>query len=81
MEVFWITLGLLGTVICGVALLCVMRGKLDATSWKFPVINMVCSCMILSSLIGQFSVTLLGIELFWFSMSFYGFIRALGEKK
>ena len=81
MDVLWISSGLLGTLLCGIVTLLVMRGKISATTTIFPCINIICSCLIMLSLLGQYSVTLLAIELFWFGMSTYAFICAIGDKK
>lgn len=81
MDILWIVCGLTGTFVCALATLCVMRGKLIATTWKYPFINIVCSILIMLSLLGQFSITLLIIELFWLFMSIYAYIRAIGVKR
>ena len=70
--------GVAGALTILVAYLLNQLRVLESTDWKFPLSNLVGSLLITYSLLFNFNLPSMLIEIFWSIISIYGICRSVG---
>jgi len=73
--------GILGAAILVVAYFANQTGRLRSDAWPFPAANIAGALLILVSLMVNWNLPSVVIEVFWLAISLYGLIRGLSRTR
>lgn len=73
----FITCGIVGAGVIGLAYVGNLQGWLAAADWRLPGANLVGALLILVSLYDAWNLPSVVIEAFWAGISLYGLLRSL----
>ena len=72
--------GLAGTAVLIVAYFYNQVGRLPSDDWRFPFANLVGSSLIMASLLVEWNLPSVVIEVFWIAISLYGLSRQVRRR-
>ena len=67
--------GMIGVVLILGAYFCNQQRWLSSEDWRFPLANLMGSCLIMVSLYFDWNLPSVFIEFFWSAISLYGLVR------
>ncbi len=73
-------IGLTGVTIILLAYFLLQAQKIEAVNWRYSMLNLIGAALITISLIVDFNLSALVIELAWMAISIYGLVRYKTQK-
>jgi hypothetical protein len=73
--------GMLGAALIVIAYFLLQAGRLDSRSLLFSIVNGFGAAAIIFSLIYEFNLSAMAMELFWLAISLYGIYGALARRR
>jgi hypothetical protein len=73
--------GIMGVIIINISYFMLNNGKLTSTDFSYAFYNLIGATLIIFSLIFEWNTSAFLMELSWISISIYGCLKALKNKK
>jgi hypothetical protein len=81
MESIGVIIGLIGTAIVVIAYALFAAGKLKGDDWRYPALNILGTAGILYSLIYQYNLPSVVMQIIWIALSLVGLVRIVRGKR